>query len=215
MEPKEFNILQRLNAVMGEISYVQKDKKEGMKYSVVSHDVVTAKVRLSLVKHGVVYYPAEMSSEQDGNRTQVKLVVRFVNIDDPSDFIDVHGLGYGIDTQDKGPGKAVSYAVKYCLLKALGLETGDDPDVENQEHKSAPKAAPATRTAATVVPQESDFTLEVETNLETAHEGGRFADVWTANAEEWKSKASPGEWLTIVKNKNRLKALETRQKERA
>jgi hypothetical protein len=29
---------------------------------------------------------------------------------------------------DKGPGKAVSYAFKYALLKVFCLETGDDPD---------------------------------------------------------------------------------------
>jgi hypothetical protein len=42
--------------------------------------------------------------------------------------MDVQTAGYGIDPQDKGPGKAISYSVKYALLKALGLESGDDPD---------------------------------------------------------------------------------------
>jgi hypothetical protein len=41
----------------------------------------------------------------------------------------VETFGYGVDAQDKGPGKAMSYGVKYALLKVLGLETGDDPDV--------------------------------------------------------------------------------------
>jgi hypothetical protein len=40
----------------------------------------------------------------------------------------VETIGYGVDPQDKGPGKAISYGVKYALLKVLGLETGDDPD---------------------------------------------------------------------------------------
>jgi hypothetical protein len=56
------------------------------------------------------------------------MTVRFVNVDDPQDFFDVETFGYGLDDQDKGPGKAMSYAVKYALLKTLGLETGDDPD---------------------------------------------------------------------------------------
>jgi hypothetical protein len=54
--------------------------------------------------------------------------VRFENIDDRTDYIDVETFGYGVDPQDKGPGKAMSYGVKYALLKVLGLETGDDPD---------------------------------------------------------------------------------------
>jgi hypothetical protein len=116
------NIYQRLHAVMGEVDYVQKEKKAGMNYNPHSLDYV-----------------------QDGNRTQVSLVVRFVNVDQPSDFVDVPCLGFGIDTQDKGPGKAVSYAVKYALLKALGLETGDDPDEDaaTPPHEAGPKTAPA------------------------------------------------------------------------
>jgi hypothetical protein len=138
-------LLQRINAVQREVDYIQKEKKQGMRYSIVSHDAVTAKTRPLLVKHGVVYYPISITCEQVGNRTQMHMVVRFVSVDDASDFMDVHSVGYGIDDQDKGPGKAESYAVKYALLKALGLETGDDPDmdqdvvhrVEQPEHLKA------------------------------------------------------------------------------
>lgn len=131
------NIHQRLAAAMGKVSYIQKDElKSGMKYRVVTHDKVTALVRPALLDAGVVYYPHEIKHEQVGNRTEVSMVVRFANIDDPKDFIDVPSLGYGIDSQDKGPGKAISYCVKYALLKALGLETGDDPDMDQTtEHK--------------------------------------------------------------------------------
>lgn len=121
------NIYQRLHAVMEEITYVQKEKKQGMRYSIVTHDAVTAKVRPILVKHGIVYYPVSIRREQNGNRTELDMTVRFVNVED-GDFIDVASGGYGLDDQDKGVGKAISYAVKYALLKALGLETGDDPD---------------------------------------------------------------------------------------
>ncbi|WP_161539674.1 ERF family protein [Paramagnetospirillum kuznetsovii] len=135
------NIHQRLHAAMQEVTYVQKEKKNGMNYTIVSHDAVTAKVRPVLVKHGVVYYPVDLVPAQDGNRTEVIMKVRFANIDDPSDFIDVPSMGYGIDSQDKGPGKAISYAVKYALLKALGLETGDDADHDSVEHEKPKPAA--------------------------------------------------------------------------
>ena len=131
----KLNIHQRLNAVMKKVDYVQKDKPSGMKYSIVSHDSVTAKVRPELVKNGIHYYPYNLRYEQQGNRTQVQLDLRFVNIDDKEDYIDVACLGFGCDNQDKGPGKAVSYAVKYGLLKALGLKTGDDADLDNIDHK--------------------------------------------------------------------------------
>lgn len=129
--------------MMNEVSYIQKESKRGMRYSIVSHDAVTAKVRPSLVKHGVMYYPVHMVTSQDGNRTVCELTVRFQSVDDPNSFIDVPSFGYGIDDQDKGPGKAISYAVKYALLKTLGLETGDDPDYDQDvQHKSEPAPLP-------------------------------------------------------------------------
>lgn len=135
------NILQRLNAVMTEVDYIQREQKQGMRYKIVSHDKVTALVRPALVKHGVVYWPSGFQITQNGNRTQLQCKVVFANMDNTSDRIEVDTAGYGIDDQDKGPGKAISYAVKYALLKALGLETGDDPDLDQDTtHKPEPEA---------------------------------------------------------------------------
>jgi hypothetical protein len=127
-EAKKRNIAQRIAAVMGEVDYIQKEKKQGMNYSIVSHDKVTALVRPALHRHGVICYPRDLKVAQSGNRTEAVFTVRFENIDDRSDYIDVETMGYGVDPQDKGPGKAISYGVKYAYLKCLGLETGDDPD---------------------------------------------------------------------------------------
>ncbi|WP_136685662.1 ERF family protein [Falsirhodobacter xinxiangensis] len=136
------NIHQRLAAAMGEVTYIQKERKQGMNYTIVSHDAVTAKVRPVLLKHGIVYYPVRCEHQHNGNRAECAMTVRFVNIDEPADFFDVPTFGYGIDPQDKGPGKAMSYAVKYALLKALGLETGDDADHDSIDHTDRDPAQP-------------------------------------------------------------------------
>jgi hypothetical protein len=146
---EKLTLLQRINAVQREVDYVQKEKKQGMRYSIVSHDAVTAKVRPLMVKHGVLYYPKNMTIEQVGNRTQMQMTVRFVSIDDADDFIDVVAAGYGIDDQDKGPGKATSYGVKYALLKVLGLESGDDPDQDqNVTHRYEAPPDPPVKSSA-------------------------------------------------------------------
>lgn len=168
------NILQRLNAVMAKVDYVQKEKKAGMRYSIVSHDAVTAKVRPLLQEQGIVYWPVKRERTQDGNRTHIDLTVRFANMDDPSDFIDVETSGYGIDDQDKGPGKALSYAVKYALLKALGLETGDDPD-EDQDAKHKPAAASAARQEAL------DFLEGMQVMLAECKKIDTLKQVWNSN----------------------------------
>lgn len=151
-EARALNIAQRIAAVMGEVDYVQKERKQGMNYSIVSHDAVTAKVRPLLHKHGVIYYPRALTVSQNGNRTEAVFTVRFENIDDRTDFIDVETFGYGVDPQDKGPGKAMSYGVKYALLKVLGLETSDDPDtVQNASADHRASDGPATANYADVI----------------------------------------------------------------
>jgi hypothetical protein len=150
LDKRSLNIAQRLNAVMAEVDYVQKERpKQGMQYSYVSHDAVTKLVRPILQAHGIVYYPRDLHVQQSGNRTEAVFTVRFENVDDRSDYIDVATFGYGVDGQDKGPGKAMSYGVKYALLKALGLETGDDPEKDQgPEADYNPDTKPGTITQA-------------------------------------------------------------------
>jgi len=137
------NIHQRLAAAMRVVKYIQNERRQGMQYRIVSHDKVTAKVRPALLDAGIVYYPVRCDYVQSGNRTECSVTVRFVNVDQPTDFFDVPTLGFGVDPQDKGPGKAMSYAVKYALLKALGLETGEDPDedADTPDHVAEPPPA--------------------------------------------------------------------------
>lgn len=138
---EKLNVHQRLAAAMRVVTYIQKEKKQGMNYTIVSHDAVTAKVRPALLEVGIVYYPVRCEHTHNGNRAECSVTVRFVNIDEPTDFFDVPTFGYGIDPQDKGPGKAMSYAVKYALLKAMGLETGDDADLDSIDHRPGPTDA--------------------------------------------------------------------------
>jgi hypothetical protein len=154
------NLHQRMAAVMREVTYIQKETKQGMQYKIVSHDKVTAKVRPALLANGVIYYPIRCDTAQNGNRTECNMTVRFANIDDPQDFIDVESCGHGIDTQDKGPGKAQSYAVKYALLKALGLETGDDADHDSIEHNRVDPAMHQASTAAAIRMIETETSRE-------------------------------------------------------
>lgn len=164
------NVHQRLAAAMEEVDYIQKERKQGMNYTIVSHDAVTAKVRPVLLKNGIVYYPVRCEHLHNGNRAECSLTVRFVNVDEPSDYFDVPTFGYGIDTQDKGPGKAMSYAVKYALLKALGLETGDDPDTESREFSPADVHRPQGNDNRTITEEQAETLrkLVADTNSDIA-----------------------------------------------
>jgi len=102
-------------------------------YKVTSHDTVVAAVRPALLKHGIVIVPSVKRHKLDKGMTIATVEVHFINIDDPADRIEVQFFGYGIDRQDKGPGKAISYATRYAILKVFLLETGDDPENDDLE----------------------------------------------------------------------------------
>lgn len=131
------NIYQRINAVMRDVTYVQKDATVE-RYKAVSHDQVVSVARKSLVDAGVLVYPeqtgggvAEVLTTKSGGRMALyagDYVVHFVNIEDPQDRISVPVQAHAMDNGDKAPGKAVTYATKTAILKVLCLETGENEE---------------------------------------------------------------------------------------
>ena len=145
------NIHQRIHAIMKDISYVKKGGvNKFLNYKFTSHDDVTRLVRGQLVEHGVVAIPTvkshSKSDKQEKNGvailTEVNVSIDFVNIDDPSDKITVDGFGYGIDKNDLGPGKALSYACKMIYLKTFALETGEKDNEVTADPNNAPAEKP-------------------------------------------------------------------------
>ena len=147
----------RLLAVMGEVGYIQKQGKtdSGPKFSYVRHDDVVATLRPALIKHGVAFLASteekSIGCEQVGvtksgaprYKTTLVLTLTFVNVDNPADTYSVSFPGEGVDTDDKGSGKALSYALKNGLLKMFMIEAGDDVDVERGAPEAAPQSTPA------------------------------------------------------------------------
>jgi len=170
------NIYQRIISVMKGVRYVQKeDRKVNNQYTFVSHDAVVAAIRPHLEEHGLAVIPTVLKSKQDGNRTVMMVRVTLVNSDNPEETVSTDSVGYGIDPQDKGPGKAYSYAYKNALLKLFVLETGDDPERDNIDYKAnggASKKPAATQAPAQNKPtngggngEEQSASSEVEKEL--------------------------------------------------
>lgn len=127
----ERNVFQRMNAVMQKVKYLCKDDKvefKTTKYKAISEEKVTTAVRTAMVEEGLVIFPVEQHRERVGQITSVDTTYRLQNIDNPDDYIFVVSSGDGADTQDKGAGKAMTYAFKYALLRTFAIPTGEDPD---------------------------------------------------------------------------------------
>ena len=147
------NIYEKMLAITTEISTVAKNLSVGegkSKYKAVGEADVLAAVKPIEAKHGVYSYPVKRTvidsgemtsvSEYNGQRKETKrlflrieTVYRFVNTEKPDEYIDITTYGDGVDTQDKAPGKAMTYSDKYALLKAYKIQTGDDPDQSASE----------------------------------------------------------------------------------
>lgn len=125
------NIYQRIKAVMDDIQYLAKDDQVSFgttKYKAISEEKVTTAVRASMIKNGLVMYPETQDILREGQITTVNVTYRMVNIDNPDEQIQIASSGQGSDTQDKGSGKAMTYAFKYALLRTFMIPTGEDPD---------------------------------------------------------------------------------------
>lgn len=150
------NIFYRMSKITEEISVVAKNLSVGYGkniYKAVGEADVLAAVKPIEAKHGVYSYPVSReiidsgvltTSGYDGKEKnqmymRIKTVYRFLCIDNPDSFIDIESFADGVDSQDKAPGKAMTYADKYALLKAYKIITGDDPDQNLSEELKAKK----------------------------------------------------------------------------
>lgn len=137
------NLMQRINEVRKAIAYIQKDKAVSTgagSYKAVTHDAVTALVREHMVEQGIVSWPhlvesTSMPYEVNADMVRAKQFryeatydFTFCNIEDPKDSLTIRIQAHAMDNADKAPGKALSYAKKYALLKLFELETGEDEE---------------------------------------------------------------------------------------
>lgn len=152
MENKVLNIYEKLSAISTELMTVAKNLEVGAganKYKAVGEADVLRAVKPLEAKYKVYSYPVHRCIIESGTienesidfKTKekvtkrnlferIEVTYRFVNMENPNEYIDIISYGDGIDSQDKSVGKAMTYADKYALLKAYKIVTGEDPDQE-------------------------------------------------------------------------------------
>lgn len=155
------NIFQKMAAITADLQTVAKNltvaTSKTSSYKAVSERDILDAVKPLEKQYGIYSYPCdrellesqtlESESEYQGKVTKkntffsrIKTTYRFVNIDKPDEFLDMVTFAEGIDAQDKGSGKAMTYGDKYALMKAYKISTGDDPDQTASAEESYSKA---------------------------------------------------------------------------
>jgi hypothetical protein len=143
------NIYEKIQAVANEVRNIEKDLTVGSgsyAYKAVGDQAVTLAVKDAEKKYKLVSIPvsvdiinSEVIKTLDGNREKltyhdlIKMTVEFVDLEKPESKVTVTSIGRGVDSGDKGPGKAMTYARKYALLNAYKIATGEDPDAEKSK----------------------------------------------------------------------------------
>lgn len=139
---EKLNLYQRINEIRKKVDYIQKDKSVstgGGSYKAVTHDQVTAILREHLITFGVICVPSLVSSHANdriGDAKQFRYDATysfdFINIDKPEEKLTIVIESHAMDNADKAPGKALSYAKKYAVLKLFEIETGEDEESRYQ-----------------------------------------------------------------------------------
>ena len=138
------NIYEKISAIMENVQYLAKDDKVSFgstNYRALSEEKATSIMRAELLKYKLVVFPVAQSSTRSGSITHVDVTYRMVNVENPDEYIEIASCGDGADTQDKGSGKAMTYAFKYMWLRTFALPTGEDPDKISSAELDADQAA--------------------------------------------------------------------------
>lgn len=145
---KEMNIFEKLLKITSEMKNVNKNLEVGVgknSYKAVGEADVLKAVKELEEKYRIYSYPKsrkivdreilETKKMYDGRTIEgnqifmrIETIYKFINIDKPEESIEITTYGDGVDTQDKAPGKAMTYGDKYALMKAYKIITGEDPD---------------------------------------------------------------------------------------
>lgn len=125
------NIYEKMLAIMSEVEYLSKDDSIEFgktKYKALSEEKVTILMRQQMIDKKLVVFPVEQQATRHDNISHVDVKYRIVNAENPEEYIEVTSCGDGYDTQDKGAGKAMTYAFKYMWLRTFAIPTGEDTD---------------------------------------------------------------------------------------
>lgn len=131
----EKKLAAKLAEIMKEVGYIQKggtNSAQGYKYVMASQ--VADAIREKLADKNIIMIPASAEVIDTGRTPSekqalltIKFTWRFID-GDSGETIDFESVGSGADSGDKAPYKAATGALKYALLTAFLIPTGEDPE---------------------------------------------------------------------------------------
>jgi len=185
------HIIQALNNIMKDVSYVQKSSKnEFHNYKYASEASLLESLRPAMIKHGLTLIPSVGNVSPIDQHGNTMLTVEYTLAHTSGEIWPdkIVAVGCGNDRSksgsvgDKGVYKALTGANKYLLFKLFQIETGDDPEKD----EAAPPAQDAVQTTKNNTTPSNDKKL-AETNKPKPKSGPqpiKYADGFTPSGED-------------------------------
>lgn len=140
-------------AVMREVKNIEKSMTVGsgnMSYKGVPDFEVKKIIGESMAKNGLCVMPIDIEESTQIDRWEetsggyvkqkqsifTKAKVKFLLLHESGESQEIVGYGHGVDSQDKGSGKATTYALKYAMLYTFFVPTGKIDDSDNTHSDS-------------------------------------------------------------------------------
>lgn len=155
------NLAKAVIAVMKEVKGMEKNSRVGsggMAYNGTKDQDVKEVFNEALAKHGLCMIPFDIQEDTQVDRWEevdqwskstpkaikqkqsvfTKAVVKYTLLHESGESTIVCGYGHGVDPQDKGAGKATTYAMKNALLYTFMTPVGKIDDSETTHSNEIP-----------------------------------------------------------------------------
>lgn len=180
VETRDLNIYDAIICVMKEVKNIEKSMTIGIgnnSYKGISDKDVKQKIGEAMAKNNLVCFPIKIEPKTTIERwneidpysksepkdlkskqsifTEVLVTYKIV-YSITGEHIEIQGFGYGVDSQDKGAGKATTYALKNALLYTFLVPTGTIEDTD-KTHSEALQLVPVKQLKPKVSLNETQF----------------------------------------------------------
>lgn len=211
MNQGKTNLIKAVIAVMNDVKGIEKSMTVGtgqMSYKGVPDKEVKKILGQSMAKNGLCILPTgiaptikiERWDEADYNgkmKTKQSVFTEvqstFLLMHESGESQEICGYGHGIDSQDKGAGKATTYALKYALLYSFLVPTGDIDDtdaIHSNEIQTRPQAKESKPQAKGSIPPPTQFDNEFAFLINDVKKANQLNDlkgIWEKLTDEAKA----------------------------
>jgi len=172
------NLIAAVLKVMAEVKNIEKSMTVGTgnaSYKGVSDKDVKLKIGEAMQSNGLTLFPTkvtptirvdrweEMDSYSKAMKTKqsvfTEVVTEYLLAHESGETMTISGYGHGIDSQDKGAGKATTYALKNTLLDLFLITKGEDFDTDatHSNDMAVPKTIKDPKTGQTLVTDSNNW----------------------------------------------------------